>query len=359
MSSLVPFWYIVIAVLWTGFFILEGFDFGVGMLHGLIGTDEAGRRAAINTIGPLWDGNEVWLIVAGAGMFAAFPGWYATMFSAYNLALVLLLASLILRGVAFEYRGKRDAARWRRTWDAALTGGSLLAPLLIGVALAGLLHGLPINSAQNFTGSFWDLLQPYALFTGVTLVLVCLLHGATFLCLKTTGDMEERSWLVARRVAPFTGAAVIGFIIWTHVTAGTTFFLNVIELLAVLAVLAAVWLVYARRGGFAFAATTVTIASCILSIFVDLYPNVMVSSTNPAYNLTVHNTASNPYSLKAMTVVVIIFLPLVLAYQTWTYYVFRRRVSRQEFLPPALSPGPAPEPGPRPPAPSEPSGRTG
>ncbi len=190
MSSLVPFWYIVIAVLWTGFFILEGFDFGVGMLHAIIGTDEAGRRAAINTIGPLWDGNEVWLIVAGAGMFAAFPGWYATMFSAYNLALVLLLAALIVRGVAFEYRGKRDAASWRRTWDVALTTGSFLAPLLIGVALAGLLHGLPINSAQNFTGSFWSLLQPYALFTGVTLVLICLLHGATFLCLKTTGDMR-------------------------------------------------------------------------------------------------------------------------------------------------------------------------
>ena len=159
--------------MWTGFFILEGFDFGVGMLHSLVGRDEAGRRAAINTIGPLWDGNEVWLIVAGAGMFAAFPGWYATMFSAYNLALVLLLAALIVRGVAFEYRGKRDAARWRRTWDVLLTAGSVLAPLLIGVALAGLLHGLPINSAQNYTGSFWDLLQPYALWTGVTLVLVC------------------------------------------------------------------------------------------------------------------------------------------------------------------------------------------
>ena len=352
--GLIPFWYIIIAILWTGFFVLEGFDFGVGMLHSLVGRDEAGRRAAINTIGPLWDGNEVWLIVAGAGMFAAFPGWYATMFSAYNLALVLLLAALIVRGVAFEYRGKRDAARWRRTWDVLLTAGSLLAPLLIGVALAGLLHGLPINSAQDYTGSFWDLLQPYALFTGVTLVLVCLLHGATFLCLKTTGDMRERSWQVARRVAPFTAAAVVGFIIWTHVTASTTFFLNVIELLAVLAVLAAVWLVYEHREGFAFAATAVTIASCILAIFVDLYPNVMVSSTNPAYNLTVHNTASGGYSLKVMTVVVVILLPVVLAYQTWTYYVFRRRVSRQEFQPPAPSPGaaPEPEPGPRPAAPS-------
>src|SRR6201986_3294064 len=199
MSSLIPFWYIVIAILWTGFFVLEGFDFGVGMLHAVVGRDEACRQAAINTIGPLWDRNEVWLIVAWAGMFAAFPGWYATMFSAYNLALVLLLAAIIVRGVAFEYRGKRDAARWRRTWDVTLTTGSLLAPLLIGVGLGDLLNGLPINSAQNYTGSFWDLLQPYAVFTGVTFVLICLQHGATFLCLKTTDGMRERSWLAARR----------------------------------------------------------------------------------------------------------------------------------------------------------------
>jgi cytochrome d ubiquinol oxidase subunit II len=330
---LIPFWFIVIAVLWTGFFILEGFDFGVGMLHGLAGQDEPGRRAAINTIGPLWDGNEVWLIVAAAAIFAAFPGWYATMFSGFYLAFVLLLVSLIIRGVSFEYRGKRDALRWRRTWDGLLTAGSVAAPLLIGVALGDLLHGLPINSSQNYTGSFWDLLQPYALFTGVTLVLVCALHGATFLSLKTTGDLRERSGHLARRVAPFTGAAVVAFTIWTHVTASTTFFLNPVELLAVLAVIAAVWLVYEHREGFAFAATTVTIAACILSIFVGLYPNVMVSSTNPAYSLTVHSTASGAYSLKVMTVVVIIFLPLVLAYQTWTYYVFRRRISRQEFSP--------------------------
>jgi len=217
-----------------------------------------------------------------------------------------------------------------------LTVGSVLAPLLIGIALADLLGGLPINSSQNFTGSFWDLLKPYPLWTGITLVLLCLLNGATFLCLKTTGDMRERSGLIARRVAPFTAAFVLGFIIWTHVIAGKAFWLNVIELLAILAVLAAVWLVYARRDGWAFTATAVTVASCIITIFVDLYPNVMVSSTNPAYNLTVHNTASGGYSLKAMTVVVIIFLPLVLLYQAWTYYVFRRRVSKQEFQPPQL-----------------------
>ncbi len=335
---MVPFWFIVIAVLWTGFFILEGFDFGVGMLHSVVGQDEAGRRAAINTIGPLWDGNEVWLIVAGAAMFAAFPGWYATMFSALYLALALLLAALIIRGVAFEYRGKRDAARWRRSWDVSLTVGSLLAPLLIGVGLADLLHGLPINSAQNFTGSFWTLLQPYALFTGVTLVLICLLHGATFLSLKTTGDMHERSRRIARTVAPFTAAAVVGFAIWTHVTSSTTFFLRPLELLAIIAVLAAVWLVYARRDGFAFTATTVTIGSCIVAIFVGLYPNVMVSTTNAAYNLTARNTASGGYPLKVMTVVAILALPVVLAYQTWSYYVFRRRDSKQEFQ--ASSPSP-------------------
>jgi cytochrome d ubiquinol oxidase subunit II len=342
MNNLIPFWFIVIAVLWTGFFILEGFDFGVGMLHGLVGQDEPGRRAAINTIGPLWDGNEVWLIVAAAAIFAAFPGWYATMFSGLYLAFVLLLMALIIRGVSFEYRGKRDALRWRRTWDGLLTAGSVAAPLLIGIALGDLLYGLPINSSQNYTGSFWNLLQPYALLTGITLVLVCALYGATFLCLKTTGDMRERSGRLARRVAPVTGAAVVAFIIWTHVTASSTFFLNPVELLAVLAVIAAVWLVYERREGFAFAATTVTMASCIVSIFTGLYPNVMVSSTNPAYSLTVHNTASGAYALKVMTVVVIIFLPLVLAYQTWTYYVFRRRVSRSEFEPPRRPATPPP-----------------
>jgi cytochrome d ubiquinol oxidase subunit II len=335
---MIPFWFIVITVLWTGFFILEGFDFGVGMLHGLVGQDEAGRRAAINTIGPLWDGNEVWLVVAAAAMFAAFPGWYATMFSSLYLAMVLLLAALIVRGVSFEYRGKRDAIRWRRTWDVLLTAGSLVAPLLIGVALGDLLHGLPINSRQDYTGSFWTLLQPYALLTGVTLVLICLLHGATFLALKTTGEMRDRAGRLARRIAPVTGVAVLAFISWTHASAGKGTLLNPIEFFAVVAAIAASWLVYEHREGFAFAATTVTMAACILSIFVDLYPSVMVSSTSAAYNLTVHNTASGAYSLKVMTVVVVIFLPFVLGYQTWTYYVFRRRVSRREFLPKAPDP---------------------
>src|ERR1019366_6421401 len=223
MSKLIPFWFIVITVLWTGFFILEGFDFGVGMLHGVVGKDEAGRRAAINTIGPLWDGNEVWLIVAGAAMFAAFPGWYATMFSGFNLALVVLLAALIVRGLSFEWRGKGLGPRWRRTWDGLLTTGSVLAPLLIGVALGDLLHGLPINASQEYTGSFFTLLQPYGLFTGVTLVALCVLHGATFLALKTTGDLRDRAGRLARRAAPVTGLLVLGFAVWTHAGAGKGF----------------------------------------------------------------------------------------------------------------------------------------
>jgi cytochrome bd ubiquinol oxidase subunit II len=359
--QLVPFWFIVITVLWMGFFVLEGFDFGVGMLHSLVGKDEAGRRAAMNTIGPLWDGNEVWLIVAAAAMFAAFPGWYATALSGFYLVVVVLLASLIVRGVSFEYRGKRDAVRWRRTWDVLLTVGSLLAPFLIGVVLGDFLHGLPINASQEYTGSFWDLFQPYGLFTGITLVLICLLHGAAFLSLKTTGDMRERSWRLARRVAPVTGAAVVAFAIWTHVTSRSTFFLNPVELLAVLAVIAAVWLIYDHREGFAFAATTVTMAASIVAIFTGLYPNVMVSSTKAANNLTVHNTASGAYSLKVMTVVVVIFLPLVLAYQTWTYYVFRRRVSTQEFQPAPRRGTPVSAPGPHTPTPdgAAPSGEHG
>jgi cytochrome bd ubiquinol oxidase subunit II len=336
--QLVPFWFIVIAVLWTGFFILEGFDFGVGMLHTAVGRDEAERRAAINTIGPLWDGNEVWLIVAAAAIFAAFPGWYATMFSGFYLAFVLVLVALIIRGVSFEYRGKRDAAQWRRTWDWLMIAGSVAAPLLIGVGLGDLLAGVPINSQQEFTGTVADLLQPYALLTGITLVLICALYGATFLTLKTIGEMGERAGRIARRGAPVTGAAVVAFTIWTHITHTTAFFLNPIELLSILAAITAVWLVYEHRHGFAFAATAVTMGSCIVSIFVGLYPNVMVSSTSATYNLTVQNTASGGYSLKAMTVVVIVFLPLVLAYQAWAYYVFRRRISAEDFQPQAAPP---------------------
>jgi len=329
--TLVEFWFLLIAVLWTGFFVLEGFDFGVGMVHGVVGGDEPGRRTAINTIGPLWDGNEVWLITAGAAMFAAFPGWYATMFSGFYLALVLLLAALIARGISFEYRGKRDAENWRRTWDGLLTGGSLLAPLLIGVALGDLLHGLPIDGSQEYTGTFWNLLQPYGIFTGITMVALCVVHGSTFIALKSTDDLRGRAASLARRAAPISAVVLLGFVIWTHSIAGKGLLPNPVEIAAVLAMLAAAWLIGDDREGWGFAATTVAVALTVLSIFSELYPRVMVSSTRPAYNLTIHNTASGSYALKVMTVVVAIFLPVVLAYTAWTYYVFRRRLSVKDF----------------------------
>ena len=353
------FWFILIAVLWTGFFVLEGFDFGVGMLKGVVGKTDAERRLAINTIGPLWDGNEVWLIVAGAGMFAAFPEWYATMFSAFYLALLLVLVALILRGLSFEYRGKRDSARWRGGWDTSSAIGSLLAPLLIGVALGDLLCGLPIDKNFEYTGNFWNLLTPYGLFTGLTLALMCVLHGATFLSLKSTGDVRQRSDRLARRAAPITALVVFAWFLWTQITISEGVIPGLIPVSAVGAVVAVVWLLRDKRDGWAFAMTTYAVGATVLSIFVDLYPRVMVSSTNASYSLTVSNSASGAYALKVMTVVVILFLPLVLLYQAWTYYVFRKRVSLADLEPqgseaPAAS-SDSPPSSPRPSSPPSPA----
>ena len=343
--TLVSFWFLVIAVVWTGFLILEGFDFGVGMLHAVVGRDEPGRRTAINTIGPLWDGNEVWLVVAGAAMFAAFPGWYATMFSGFYLALVLLLGALMARGISFEYRGKAGSAAWRRTWSALMITGSVLVPVLIGVALGDLLQGLPVNARQDYTGSFWTLLQPYGIFTGVTLLVICVTHGATFLALKTSGNVRDRAVAIARRSAPVTALVVLAFALWTHAIAGKGLLINPVEIIAVLAVLAAGWLVYADLEGWAFAATTLAMATAVLSIFSELYPRVMVSSTSAANDLTIHNTASGSYSLTVMSVVVAIFLPVVLAYTAWTYYVFRRRLSDKDFVQQTAPPRSSSSPG--------------
>ena len=324
--TLVSFWFIVLVVFWTGFLVLEGFDFGVGMLHGLVGRDEQGRRVALGAIGPLWDGNEVWLIVAAAGMFAAFPGWYATMFSGFYLAFVLLLVALIARGVSFEFRDRRDSRRWRRTWAAATTGGSLLAPLLIGVALGNLLHGVPIGTDQEYAGTFADLLNPYSLFCGATVVLLCLLHGASFLALKTAGEVRRRSLRAGRRIAPLAAAAVLGFAVWTQVMAGNGVGPLLVEAVAVVAAVAAALLLGRGRDGRAFAATSLAMAAVVVSIFVNLYPRVMVSTLGSSTDLTISNTSSAPYSLKVMTVAAVALFPVVLAYQAWTYYTFRRRI---------------------------------
>ncbi len=368
--TLETLWFILIAVLWTGFFILEGFDLGVGMLHGVLGKDEAGRRAAINTIGPLWDGNEVWLIVAAAAMFAAFPGWYATMFSGFYVVVVLLLAALIARGISFEFRGKRPSSRWRRTFDALMTGGSVLVPLLTGIALGNLLHGLPIDSSGEYTGGLLELLNPYALCFGVTLLALCAFHGATFLGLKTSGEVQRRARTLARRTAPPTALLVLLLTVWTHSIADRGVVPNVLQVAAVLAVLAAGWLLREGADGWSFVATSVAMGTTVLSLFADLYPRLMVSSTSSTFDLTVQNTASGAYALKVMTVVTMILFPVVLIYQGWTYYVFRARVHPDSFsvggkpapvgttgaakpVVPASSP---PEP-PAPAEPAEPHGR--
>jgi cytochrome d ubiquinol oxidase subunit II len=332
-------WFILIAFLWTGFFILEGFDFGVGMLHGVVGRTDDERRDAMETIGPLWDGNEVWLIVAGAAMFAAFPGWYATMFSGFYPALVLLLVALILRGTSFEFRGRREGTAWRRTWDWLLSVASFLAPFLLGVALGSLLHGVPIDSSQEFTGDVLDLLSPYALWVGVTFVAVAVVHGAIFLSLKTWGGLRDRARRTARWVAPVAALIVLGFAVWTQISLDRGVVPDLIPSLAVVALVAVVWLERDEREGWAFLMTTLAMAGVVLTIFIDLYPSVMVSSTDPANSLTVHSTASSPYALKVITVVALVFLPLVIAYQAWTYHVFRLRTGI-----PALRRRPPPPP---------------
>jgi cytochrome bd ubiquinol oxidase subunit II len=336
--AFIPLWFVLITVLWLGFFVLEGFDLGVGMLHGFVGRDDDGRRAVINTIGPLWDGNEVWLIVAGAATFAAFPGWYASWLSGFYLAFIILLVALIARGVSFEFRGKSPAWRWRRFWSRALAAGSLLVPLLIGLALGDLLAGVPVNAQQNYTGTFWDLFQPYGVMAGVTLVAFCAWHGSLFISLKTTDAIRQRATRLARWIAPVAGLLALAFICWTHAIAGKGTLLNPVEGIAFLAVIAAALCTFQRLPGWAFTATTVAIAFSFLALFVDLYPRVMVSSLSPAYDLTVHNTASPPYTLKVMSVVALVLLPLVLGYQAWTYYVFRQRVTVHHFRPAATPP---------------------
>ena len=319
-------WFVIIAIFWVGFFVLEGFDFGVGVLHTFVGRTETERRVALATIGPWWDGNEVWLIVAGAGTFAAFPGWYATMFSALYLALLLVLAALIARGVSLEYQNKSENPRWRRTWTWCTTLGSLLVPLLLGIALGDLLGGLPINSSHEFTGNFGNLFTAYGVWTGFTLLALCLLHGATFLKLRTEGQIRERARVAARPLGWLAIALVIGFVIWTLEVTGKRDIPEPVAVLAIIAVIAATRLTSTDHDGWAFSASAVAIAASVGSIFIDLYPNVMISATNTAYNLTVNNAASGSYALKVMTVVAVVFFPLVLAYQGWSFHVFRARV---------------------------------
>ena len=334
-------WFVVVAFFWTGFFVLEGFDFGVGALHKIVGRTDLERRVAINTIGPVWDGNEVWLIVAGAAMFAAFPPWYATWFSTLYLALWLLLAALIVRGVSFEFRGKFDSPTWRSTWSWTLTIGSVLAPLLIGVGLGDLLVGLPIDADGNFTGTFLDLLTPYGLLVGITVLALCLWHGATFLTIRSTGVVLQRAVSLKERLSLPATLLVIIFAVCTYLTVRPGAGGIIALAIPVLAVLAAFALARgARGGGRAFAATAVAIGGVIAALFANLYPAVMISTTDDAYTLTVENSTASSYSLTVMTIVAAVMVPLVLAYQGWTYYVFRARV-KGPAAPPVVEQTPA------------------
>jgi cytochrome bd ubiquinol oxidase subunit II len=320
-------WFVIAAIFFVGFFVLEGFDFGVGMLHSFIGRNDLERRVLVNTIGPVWDGNEVWLIVAGAILFSAFPGWYATMFSSLYLAMVVLLVALMARGVSFEYQRKFDDPRWRNSWRWALTIGSALIPLLVGVALGDLLHGLPINSSHDFTGSFFDLLTPFGLWTGLTLLVLSLLMGATYLTLKTTGEIHQRAQKASAAIGAVAVVVTFGFMTWIHVGLSTGFVPKPIEALGLMAVIGAAWAAQAKAEGWAFTAAALGIAGAVGALFSELYPRVMISSTNASYDLTIKNTASPPYSLKVMTVVAAVVFPIVLIYQAWGYHIFKKRLS--------------------------------
>jgi cytochrome d ubiquinol oxidase subunit II len=323
-------WFILIAVLYTGFFVLEGFDFGVGMLLPFLGKNDTERRAILNTIGPHWDGNEVWLLTAGGATFAAFPQWYATMFSGFYLPLFLLLMALIVRGVAFEFRSKDEDPRWRSLWDACIFVGSLLPALLLGVAFANIVHGVPINEKMQYVGGFFNLLNPYALLGGVVAVLAFALHGALFICLKSSGDLIGKARQAAARLFVPTIILFVLFAVSTYFATDIGKKLGVdpgpVPVLTGVTLLLAGWFIREKRDGLAFTMTSLGIISTIVTLFMILFPRVMVSSLNPAWSLTIYNTASGPYTLKIMTVVAAIFVPIVLAYQAWSYWLYRQRV---------------------------------
>lgn len=331
--SLNTLWFILIAVLYIGYFFLEGFDLGVGILLPFLGKTDLKRRVILNTIGPHWDGNEVWLVTAGGATFAAFPNWYATLFSGFYLPLFLILLALIIRGVAFEFRSKDDHPLWRSLWDWCIFVGSLIPALLWGVAFTNFVRGVPIDQNQIYVGGFFNLLNPYALLGGLVSLLAMILYGSIFLSLKTSDDLCEASQNLARRLWPATFLALLAYVVATY------FFTDIVKQLgvnpgpipigAVLAMLVGGYFIYTRRSGWAFIMVALSIVFAVTSVFEVLYPRVLVSSLNPDWSLTITNASSSPYTLKVMSIIALVLLPFVLGYQVWAYWVFRKRVGQK------------------------------
>lgn len=323
-------WFLIVGFLFIGYFVLDGFDFGVGMSLPFLGKDDTDRRVLINSIGPVWDLNETWLIVAGASLFAAFPEWYASLFSGFYLPLLLILLALILRGVAFEYRGKGETARWKSTFDWMIVIGSALPALLWGVAFANIVQGVPLNADHIYTGTLFTLLNPYGLLGGLVTLSLFWLHGLVFITVKTDGDIKVRARALAMKVGVVTTILAASFLVWTLFAHFSLLGLG-LTAVAALALIAAQFANFKMRDGIAFSLLVLTIITAVGSLFAALYPNVFPSITDPAFSLTVDNARSSDYTLGVMTWVAAIMLPLVLLYQGWTYWVFKKRVSRKSI----------------------------
>ncbi|MGW2691709.1 cytochrome d ubiquinol oxidase subunit II [Streptomyces sp. NPDC001296] len=323
-------WFVLIAVLWTGYFFLEGFDFGVGILTKLLARDRPERRVLINTIGPVWDGNEVWLLSAGGATFAAFPDWYATLFSGFYLPLLIILVCLIVRGVAFEYRAKRPEENWQRNWETAIFWTSLIPAFLWGVAFGNIVRGVKIDQHLEYVGGFWDLLNPFALLGGLVTLSLFTFHGSVFTTLKTVGDIRRRAQRLALGVGLVAAVAALVFLGWAQIDQGDSKSLVALWV-AVAALVGALVANQAKREGWAFALSGLTIVAAVAMFFLTLFPNVMPSTLNPAWSLTVSNASSSPYTLKIMTWCAGIAMPIILLYQGWTYWVFRKRIGTQHI----------------------------
>ena len=321
-------WFIIIAFFWTGYFVLEGFDFGVGTLLHTIAPDTKARTTMLRTIAPVWDGNEVWLIVAAGATFAAIPAWYATLFSAFYLPMLLILVALIIRALGLEYRNKHTDPTWRRRWDLAITIGSIAPAATWGLVIANMTNGIPINADGVYTGTTLDLFGPYALLGAATTTILFSAHGAVFTALKTTSTLRTRAISAADILAPLAFPVAAVFLAWTAIRADDTVVFG-LALTAIAVLGAAVAANKKRREGWAFAATSVAIAATVAVQFTAAFPAVMPSSLAPEWSLTVASAASSPYTLTVMTVVALIVTPMVLAYQAWTYWVFRQRLTQE------------------------------